>query len=212
MKVNALMMDETDNVVTCVTEVAKGEDVVYQKGSELLTLRAEEDIPYCHKIALTDLAEGAEVLKYGELIGKTKRPASVRDLPMTARLADACAAYSRTRKGGRCFVENTRDGSPLRMQNVRRWWERNRDALGAPGIVPYELRHSNLTKMARFMSVFDLQRWAGWSSIGPAKVYVHADMDSLEAAVRRSQIAPVVHRDVIGRTKNAPAEEKGQTA
>ena len=74
MKVNALMMDETDNVVTCVTEVAKGEDVVYQKGSELLTVRAEEDIPYCHKIALKDLAEDEEVLKYGELIGKTNCP------------------------------------------------------------------------------------------------------------------------------------------
>ena len=74
MKVNALMMDKIDNVVTCVTEVAKGEDVVYQKGSELLTVRAEEDIPYCHKIALKDFDEGDEVLKYGELIGKTNGP------------------------------------------------------------------------------------------------------------------------------------------
>ena len=74
MKVNALMMDELDNVVTCVTEVAKGEDVVYQKGSELLSVRAEEDIPYCHKIALKDFDEGDEVLKYGELIGKTNGP------------------------------------------------------------------------------------------------------------------------------------------
>ena len=74
MKVNALMMDEIDNIVTCVTEVAKGEDVVYQKGSELLSVRAEEDIPYCHKIALKDFDEGDEVLKYGELIGKTNGP------------------------------------------------------------------------------------------------------------------------------------------
>ena len=126
-------------------------------------------------------------------IGKTKRPSSVRDLPMTERLACACAAYSRARRGGMCFCENTRDGSPLRMQNVRRWWDAHRDALGAPGFVPYELRHSNLTKMARYMSVFDLQAWAGWSSIGPAKVYVHRDQSSLEAAVARSQMRPVVH-------------------
>lgn len=124
-------------------------------------------------------------------IGKTKRPASVRDLPMTERLADVCAEYSRMRLGGPCFIENTRDGGPLRMQNVRKWWERHRESFGAPGIVPYELRHSNLTKMARFMSVFDLQAWAGWSSIAPAKVYVHRDQSSLEAAVRRSQIGIV---------------------
>ena len=74
MEINALMMDLTDNVVTCVKEVAAGEDVVYRKGGELCSLRAEEAIPYCHKIALTDLNEGDEVLKYGELIGKTDRP------------------------------------------------------------------------------------------------------------------------------------------
>lgn len=124
-------------------------------------------------------------------IGKTKRPASVRDLPMTERLADVCAEYSHMRLGGPCFVENTRDGSPLRMQNFRKWWDLHRESFGAPGIVPYELRHSNLTKMARFMSVFDLQAWAGWSSIAPAKVYVHRDQSSLEAAVRRSQIGSI---------------------
>ena len=74
MTVNALMMDEIDNVVTCVTEVAKGEDVVFRKGSELITVRAEQDIPYCHKIALKDFAKDDEVIKYGELIGKTNEP------------------------------------------------------------------------------------------------------------------------------------------
>ncbi len=71
MKINALMMDESDNVVTCVSEVAKGDDVVYRKGNELLSIKAEEDIPYCHKIALADLQADDDVIKYGELIGKT---------------------------------------------------------------------------------------------------------------------------------------------
>ena len=74
MEINALMMDLTDNVVTCVREVSAGEEVRYRRGEELCTLRAEEAIPYCHKIALTDLNEGAEVFKYGELIGKTNCP------------------------------------------------------------------------------------------------------------------------------------------
>lgn len=74
MDINALLMDETDNVVTCVTEVPKGEQVVYRKGEEILTLTAEEDIPYCHKIALRDIPEGGEVTKYGELIGRTTAP------------------------------------------------------------------------------------------------------------------------------------------
>ena len=71
MKINALMMDEQDNVVTCVTEVPAGEEVIFRKGTELQTVKAEENIPYCHKIALTDLPAGSDVVKYGELIGRT---------------------------------------------------------------------------------------------------------------------------------------------
>ncbi len=74
MDINALLMDDTDNGVTCVTEVAKGGQVTYQKGREVYALKAETDIPYCHKIALEDLAAGAEVRKYGEIIGRTTRP------------------------------------------------------------------------------------------------------------------------------------------
>ena len=59
MKVNALLMNSTDNVVTTVAEIAKGENVCFMKGSECITLKAEEDIPYCHKVALTDLPEVA---------------------------------------------------------------------------------------------------------------------------------------------------------
>jgi len=134
-------------------------------------------------------------------IGKTKRPSSVRDLPMTDRLAAVCAAYGSMRVGGKCFCENTRDGSPLRMQNVRKWWEKHREEFGAGDLVPYELRHSNLTKMARYMTIFDLKDWAGWKTIEPAKVYVHRDESAMEAAVRRSQIgtaagspAPFLHQ------------------
>ena len=71
MEINALMMDPKDNVVTCVTEVAGGEQVVYRKGEALCKLTALEDIPYCHKIALIDIPEGGEVIKYGESLGRT---------------------------------------------------------------------------------------------------------------------------------------------
>ncbi|MBQ7196484.1 MAG: UxaA family hydrolase [Synergistaceae bacterium] len=74
MKINALIIDDIDNVVTCVEEVAKGAEVFYRKGDEVLSFIAEEDIPYCHKIALKDFAKGDEVIKYGEMIGKTLEP------------------------------------------------------------------------------------------------------------------------------------------
>ena len=39
MKINALLIDDVDNVVTCVTEVAAGSDVFYRKGDEVLSLK-----------------------------------------------------------------------------------------------------------------------------------------------------------------------------
>jgi len=74
MNINALLMDEWDNVVTCVAAVSKGSQIVYQRGREVCTLTAEDDIPYCHKAALEDLPQGAEVRKYGEMIGQATVP------------------------------------------------------------------------------------------------------------------------------------------
>lgn len=74
MNINALLMDERDNVVTCVAAVSKGSQIVYQKAGEMYTLTAEDDIPYCHKAALEDLSQGVEVRKYGEMIGQTTAP------------------------------------------------------------------------------------------------------------------------------------------
>ena len=76
MEVNALLMDPADNVVTCVVDIAQGDTVVYRKGNEKLTLVAQQPIPYCHKIALTDIAEGADVVKYGESLGTATKPIS----------------------------------------------------------------------------------------------------------------------------------------
>jgi len=52
MKINALLMNEKDNVATCVADIAAGEDVVFRKGDDYVTLKALEPIAYCHKIAL----------------------------------------------------------------------------------------------------------------------------------------------------------------
>lgn len=72
MKIDALMMDGKDNVVTCVRDVEAGETVYYRNGEKLCEVKAKERIPFGHKITLVDLSPEQEVLKYGELIGKTR--------------------------------------------------------------------------------------------------------------------------------------------
>lgn len=71
MKVNALLMDEKDNVVTCVKEVQAGQEIIYDRDGKICTLTAKEMIPYCHKAALETMEAGEKVVKYGEQIGET---------------------------------------------------------------------------------------------------------------------------------------------
>lgn len=70
MEINALLMDPKDNVVTVIADIAAGQTVAYRNGREVCTLTAREDIPYCHKIALCDIAKDSAVIKYGESLGK----------------------------------------------------------------------------------------------------------------------------------------------
>ncbi len=71
MKINALLMNERDNVATCVADIAAGEEVVFRRGDDFVTLKALEPIAYCHKIALRDISKGEDIIKYGESIGVT---------------------------------------------------------------------------------------------------------------------------------------------
>ncbi len=69
MKPNALLLKPSDNVVTCISPVKKGEPVVYRRGDELCSFPALEDIPYCHKAAIQNIAVGEEIIKYAQSIG-----------------------------------------------------------------------------------------------------------------------------------------------
>ena len=70
MQVNALMMDSSDNVVTGIKEIRAGEDIIYRDGEELHQIKAQQDIPFCHKAAIRDIAKGEMVIKYGETLGE----------------------------------------------------------------------------------------------------------------------------------------------
>ena len=68
----AVLVDNKDNVVTIVSDVKKGEDVAYRVGSGTKQVKADEDVPYGHKIALTKIVKGSGIIKYGEVIGRAK--------------------------------------------------------------------------------------------------------------------------------------------
>ena len=129
MEINALLIDLTDNVVTCVKEVPAGSAVIYRRGETLETLTALETIPYCHKVALEDLAEGADVIKYGELIGRTTKPIQKGGLVNHENI------YSVPRDYDSELVEET-DEEPLetvQTESGLKFWGYRR-AEGRPGI------------------------------------------------------------------------------
>ena len=133
-------------------------------------------------------------------IGRPKSESGKRKLPVPPRLSAKVAEWRGMKK--RLGIDSEYlccniGGDYLTPHTVTSWWARERAGFGCDGMTLHQLRHSNLSMMARHMSPFDLQRYAGWSSIEPAKIYVHGDMDAMSRGVSDAWSG-------IERTKNAP--------
>ncbi|MCH5249055.1 MAG: altronate dehydratase [Lachnospiraceae bacterium] len=63
-----LKIHEDDNVIVAIKEIAAGETV----DASGVQVTAKENIPAGHKMALADIAEGGDVIKYGFRIGNAK--------------------------------------------------------------------------------------------------------------------------------------------
>lgn len=68
----ALVMDRTDNVVTTLDDLDEGQALPVEelKAADGETLTLVDEVPFGHKIALTEISAGAPVYKYGEVIGE----------------------------------------------------------------------------------------------------------------------------------------------
>ncbi|MGH7068071.1 MAG: UxaA family hydrolase [Acetobacteraceae bacterium] len=67
---DAVAVRTSDNVATLLRAVQQGETVGVACSGARFDIVAEQDIAFCHKIALTDLAPGDRIVKYGEAIGE----------------------------------------------------------------------------------------------------------------------------------------------
>jgi len=70
MKIDAIMVSDTDNVATCLTDIAAGADASVMLGKDTFPLRALQAIPRGHKVAVAPISTGDAIMKYGEVIGK----------------------------------------------------------------------------------------------------------------------------------------------
>jgi altronate dehydratase small subunit len=68
-------LNELDNVATVFDTVVNGEEIdIRDKKGNSEIIKALDDIPYGHKIALCDLKKGEQVTKYGYEIGIASIP------------------------------------------------------------------------------------------------------------------------------------------
>jgi altronate dehydratase small subunit len=73
MKVDAIVINEKDNVAVALRDIEPGETIGFALGSDHREMIVHEFIPFGHKFAVRDLKKGEDVLKYGEVIGRTTR-------------------------------------------------------------------------------------------------------------------------------------------
>ncbi|MBT3256166.1 MAG: UxaA family hydrolase [Deltaproteobacteria bacterium] len=70
MKQNAIMIKAQDNVATALRELDAGQTYRFAAGKETLSVTMKEPIAYGHKFAAVDIPKGADIIKYGEVMGR----------------------------------------------------------------------------------------------------------------------------------------------
>ncbi|MCL4465441.1 MAG: UxaA family hydrolase [Chloroflexi bacterium] len=69
----AMIINGRDNVAVVLEDVEAGATLSAAGGGRQERVTATQPIPFGHKVALVDIPEGAEVYKYGEVIGRASR-------------------------------------------------------------------------------------------------------------------------------------------
>ena len=68
--IDAIALRDTDNVATALRDLAAGEEIVVGVLDHTLPMRLRQAIPFGHKLALIDIPQGSNVVKYGEIMGR----------------------------------------------------------------------------------------------------------------------------------------------
>lgn len=76
MRIDSIVIKEMDNVATALRDLDPKEKItigIEDKREEFLI---GEHIPFGHKFAVKEIAEGEDILKYGEVIGRATKDIS----------------------------------------------------------------------------------------------------------------------------------------
>jgi len=75
----AIVVDERDSVATALADLAAGDILQLAIGDQEREVALTAPIAFGHKLALTAIATGDPVIKYGETIGRATQPIAPGD-------------------------------------------------------------------------------------------------------------------------------------
>jgi len=70
---NVIVINELDNVGNAVEDISAGGEAVYLFSGKTYSLKVVDDIRFGFKVALREIPEGGDIIKYGETIGRAGR-------------------------------------------------------------------------------------------------------------------------------------------
>lgn len=70
---DALQISALDNTATLLKSVRISDEVVVGGQTDVLRIKALDDIPFGHKISIRDIHSSDSIVKYGEVIGTASR-------------------------------------------------------------------------------------------------------------------------------------------
>jgi len=68
--IKAIVIDTRDNVATAIADIEANTEVSIKVGEGIRKIVVKQPVPFGHKFALKEIRRSADVIKYGELIGK----------------------------------------------------------------------------------------------------------------------------------------------
>jgi altronate dehydratase small subunit len=98
----AKLINDKDNVITALADMAAGEEVKVRRKGEEMIYRCNQDIPFGHKISIENIKKGDKIIKYGEPIGSATQDIRKGDWVHTHNVRDD-------------YVVLDKDGKPLTL-------------------------------------------------------------------------------------------------
>jgi predicted RecA/RadA family phage recombinase len=87
--INALHVNEKDNVIVVIEDIKKGDAVEYDFEGKMYKFVSLEDIKLYHKMAIEDIKKGEHIVKYGEHIGVAGRDIKIGEHVHTHNVDDS---------------------------------------------------------------------------------------------------------------------------